>query len=139
MRIERYSSAEVMKAIRADSLKNVRKYGSNLHAINQRLCDLEREWDIERIIEAYASTLAFLGLCLGYFVDPYWFIMSAFSLMFLFQLAFHGWCLPVSVLRKLGKRTTHEIEIERQALKVLRGDYLAVNRPIEAFTSAELD
>jgi len=42
---------------------------------------------------------------------------------FLFQHAVQGWCPPVPVLRRLGFRTSYEIEEERQALKALRGDF----------------
>ncbi len=34
-----------------------------------------------------------------------------------------GWCPPVPILRRLGFRTSFEIEQERQALKLIRGDY----------------
>jgi hypothetical protein len=42
---------------------------------------------------------------------------------FLFQHAIQGWCPPVPVLRKLGFRTSYEIEQERRALMALRGDF----------------
>ncbi len=42
---------------------------------------------------------------------------------FLFQHAVQGWCPPVPVLRRLGFRTTYEIDRERYALKALRGDF----------------
>jgi hypothetical protein len=42
---------------------------------------------------------------------------------FLFQHAVEGWCPPIPVLRRLGFRTAREIDIERVALKALRGDF----------------
>jgi hypothetical protein len=42
---------------------------------------------------------------------------------FLFQHAIQGWCPPIPVLRRMGFRTAREIEIERVALKTLRGDF----------------
>jgi hypothetical protein len=42
---------------------------------------------------------------------------------FLFQHAIEGWCPPVPILRRLGFRTAREIDIERVALKTLRGDF----------------
>jgi hypothetical protein len=43
------------------------------------------------------------------------------------QHALQGWCPPVPLLRRLGFRTSFEIEEERQALKALRGDFDAVS------------
>ena len=42
---------------------------------------------------------------------------------FLFQHAVQGWCPPIPILRRLGFRTSYEIEEERAALKALRGDF----------------
>jgi hypothetical protein len=42
---------------------------------------------------------------------------------FLLQHALQGWCPPVSLFRRLGVRTSAEIEQERYALKALRGDF----------------
>jgi hypothetical protein len=44
----------------------------------------------------------------------------------LFQHAVQGWCPPVPLLRRLGYRTSREIDIERVALKALRGDFGAI-------------
>ena len=42
---------------------------------------------------------------------------------FLFQHATQGWCPPVPLFRKLGVRTRSEIDREKYALKILRGDF----------------
>jgi hypothetical protein len=42
---------------------------------------------------------------------------------FLLQHAVQAWCPHIPVLRRLGFRTSFEIEQERQALKLVRGDY----------------
>lgn len=92
----------------------------------QRIGELDAEWDIERAIEMNASALAFIGVVLGYFAHPYWLALPALVTAFLFQHALQGWCPPVPVLRRMGFRTSYEIERERQALKAVRGDYAAV-------------
>lgn len=102
---------------------NVRQYAANDESIGRRLAALDAEWDIERAIEANASSLAFVGVALGYFIHPYWLILPAAVTAFLFQHAIQGWCPPIPVLRRLGFRTVNEIEKERQALKAIRGDY----------------
>ena len=52
-----------------------------------------------------------------------WFVLPALVGAFLLQHAIQGWCPPVSVLRRMGVRTTREINHERFALKALRGDF----------------
>lgn len=84
---------------------------------------MDEEWDIERAIECNASALAFTGVVLGATSDRRWLILPAMVTSFLFQHAVQGWCPPVPVLRRMGFRTAHEIEEERQALKALRGDF----------------
>ena len=50
-------------------------------------------------------------------------MLPGIVLPFLFQHAVQGWCPPVPVLRRLGVRTREEIDREKYALKVLRGDF----------------
>lgn len=92
-------------------------------AIERRLAELDREWDIERTLEANASSLGLFGLGMGAFVDRRYFALPAVVMGFLLQHALQGWCPPVPLLRRLGFRTQSEIEEERYALKALRGDF----------------
>ena len=88
-----------------------------------RIAALDREWDIERVLEMNASALAFTGLALGMAKDRKWLIFPAVVLPFLFLHAIQGWCPPISILRRMGIRTRGEIDEERYALKALRGDF----------------
>jgi hypothetical protein len=101
----------------------VRYYAAHPERIEERLDELDHEWDIERTLEANASTLAFTGVVLGATVDKRWLALPALVTAFLFQHAVEGWCPPLPVLRKLGYRTMREIDTERYALKALRGDF----------------
>lgn len=92
-------------------------------AIDQRLAELDTEWDIERMLEANASTAMAVGLTLAATVDRRWIVFSAAVAGFLFQHAVQGWCPPLPILRRLGFRTQSEIDYERYALKALRGDF----------------
>ena len=92
-------------------------------AIDRRLEELDREWDIERILEVNAATVALMGLGLGTFVDRRFYLLPAVVAGFLLQHAIQGWCPPVPVFRRLGVRTAAEIAEERFALKALRGDF----------------
>ena len=91
--------------------------------IDQRLRELDQEWDIERTLETNDSSLALVGLGLGATVNRKFYFMSALVMGFLLQHALQGWCPPVPLFRRLGIRTQSEIEQERYALKALRGDF----------------
>jgi hypothetical protein len=91
--------------------------------IERRLRELDREWDIERVLETNASVVSLLGLVLGTAVNRRWLFVPAAVTAFLFQHAVQGWCPPLPILRRIGVRTSREIEIERVALKILRGDF----------------
>jgi hypothetical protein len=107
------------------------------NAISQRIQELEREWDIERVLEMNASALAFTGLVLGITHNRKWLLIPGVVLPFLFQHAVQGWCPPLPVLRRLGVRTRKEIEREKYALKALRGDFAqAAPTPYEAEQAA---
>lgn len=92
-------------------------------AIDRRLAELDREWDIERTLEANAATVSLIGVGLGAFVDRRFLLLPAAVAGFLLQHAVQGWCPPMPVFRRLGVRTQAEIEQERYALKALRGDF----------------
>ena len=94
--------------------------------IDRRLDELDQEWDTERTLEANAATLAFTGCVLAATVDRRWISLPMIVTAFLFQHAVQGWCPPLPVIRRLGFRTMREIDEERQALKILRGDYRRV-------------
>ena len=95
-------------------------------AIEQRLQELEWEWDVERCLETGAATLSLTGVLLGATVDRKWYLLPAVVAGFLLQHALQGWCPPLPVFRRLGVRTADEINQERYALKILRGDFAAL-------------
>lgn len=137
-RVPQHTAAAVNARIRAEMESRVRTLAGQPAAIGQRLRELDEEWDVERAIEANASTLAFVGVVLGFFVHPYWLALPALVTGFLFQHAIQGWCPPIPVLRRLGFRTATEIDTERHALKALRGDYEGVSAsPMTAIAAAE--
>ena len=92
-------------------------------AIARRLEELDREWDIERMLETMAPTITLIGLALGVTKSRKWLFLPAFVQTFFLQHALEGWCPPIPVLRRLGFRTADEINEERYALKALRGDF----------------
>ena len=97
--------------------------GKSKVEIGHRIHELEREWDMERLLETNASALAFVGLLLGATKNKKWLLLPSIVLAFLFQHAVQGWCPPVPIFRRLGVRTREEIDREKYALKALRGDF----------------
>lgn len=91
-------------------------------AITRRLAELEREWDVERVLEVNASTLAGVGVVLGAVRGRRWLVLPVTVMGFLLQHGIQGWCPPLAVFRRLGVRTRSEIEAERMALLAARGD-----------------
>jgi hypothetical protein len=91
--------------------------------ITERLTELDREWDMERTLQANAASFSLVGLVLGLTSSRKWLVVPAIVSGFLLRHALQGWCPPVPVLRRLGVRTRMEIEQERYALKILRGDF----------------
>ncbi len=123
-RVPLNTSDKINRELREETRHNIASIASQgQNAIDERLEELAREWDIERLLECNASSLAFTGVALGALVDRRYLILSALVTGFLFQHAIQGWCPPLPILRRLGFRTSHEIDEERQALKILRGDY----------------
>lgn len=104
--------------------QNIRHFsGLDRQDILRRIDALEREWDIERVLEVNASTLALTGLVLGLTVNRRWFMLPGVVLPFLLQHGLQGWCPPLPILRRLGVRTRGEIDREKFALlETVRGN-----------------
>jgi hypothetical protein len=128
-RVPRNTAQAVNDRIERATGERLRRCAGNPLQIARRLRELDREWDVERVLETNASAAAFLGLALGTAVDRRWLVLPAAVTAFLFQHALQGWCPPLPILRRLGVRTSREIEIERVALKILRGDFDDVPAP----------
>jgi hypothetical protein len=123
-RVPQHTSDSVNEAIRRQTEENIARYAqAGPEAIDRRLEELDREWDIERTLEANAASASLIGLGLGAFVDKRFFLLPAVVAGFLLQHAVQGWCPPLPIFRRLGIRTQREIDHERYALKALRGDF----------------
>lgn len=129
----------VNQAIAQATRANVRRCEHNPGALANRLQELDREWDIERTLEANAASVTLIGVGLATLVDRRFLLLPAVVGVFLLQHALEGWCPPVPIFRSLGFRTEAEIDEERYALKALRGDFrdvgadgAAADRALEA-------
>lgn len=122
-RVREHTPRHVNERIDGRLHESLAHYGRHPDRIDGRLAALDREWDIERLLEANAATLSLFGLGLAATVDRRWQLLPVAVAAFLLQHAIQGWCPPVSVFRRMGVRTAQEIDRERYALKALRGDF----------------
>lgn len=135
-RVRAHTSEEINRQIDQETDVRVRKYAQlSPDDITRRIEALDREWDMERTLETNASVLGFTGLVLGLTHSKKWLMVPGVVLSFLFEHAVQGWCPPVPVFRRLGVRTRREIDREKYALKVLRGD-LDIKRALPRAESA---
>src|SRR5690606_9769407 len=126
-RVERKTRRDLNERIRMDTdARLARLENADSGQLRARLSELDREWDVERVLQANASTLVVLGTVLGATVDRRFLLLPAAVLSFFAQHALQGWCPPMPIHRRLGVRAAREIERERYAVKALRGDFDAV-------------
>jgi len=129
-RVERMTPHEGNDRIRTRPNARVAQLeGAKPIELDARLAAPDREWDIERVLQANASTLVMLGVALGYGVDRRFLLLPAAVFSFFAMHALQGWCPPVPLFRRWGVRTAREIERERFATKALRGDFDDVPPP----------
>lgn len=124
-RVPAHTSASINQRIQGRTLHDVSRFiGADPVFIDERIHELEREWDIERTLEANAASVTLVGLALGAVVDRRFLLLPAAVAAFLLQHALQGWCPPLPLFRRLGIRTSREIHDEILALRILRGDFL---------------
>jgi hypothetical protein len=136
-RVRANTATEINQRIDREIEENVRRYSMKSNEeIAMRIRELESEWDIERFLEAMASSFSLTGIALAATVDKRWLALPAAVLSFLLLHAVQGWCPPVPLLRRLGVRTQQEIERERYALKAMVGEFSDACKATEALTAA---
>lgn len=134
-RVQENTAAAVNELIRRQTDRNVEGLATqDREAISRRIEELEREWDIERTLEANAAAVSLVSLTLGFFVSRWWYLLTTIVAAFLLQHALQGWCPPVPIFRRLGVRTESEIFEELTALRILRGDFTPTNKPAGALS-----
>jgi hypothetical protein len=118
--VRRSTAPQVNHEIDHQTTNNIRRYAnSSPEVIQRRIEELDKEWDIERTLEANASTLALTGLLLGVTVNRKWLLLPTAVLTFLLQHSIQGWCPPLPLFRRLGVRTRSEIDREKYELRAL--------------------
>ena len=119
-RVADHTDPRVNEEIWLRSLERIEKYAHrDRTAIVRRLAELDREWDIERMLGTHGAILGLAGLWLGAAYGARWRWLTGLSLASGLAHFVHGWCPPGVVLRRLGFRTEREIDEERAALIAL--------------------
>lgn len=122
-RVPKNTSAKINAKIFQETVRNLEEVGRDPDKIEARIQELNKEWDIERAIEAMASSFTLAGLVFGSTIHKRWYLLPTVVAGFLLQHSIQGWCPPVPVLRRLGFRTQREIDEEIVILKDRRGDF----------------
>lgn len=116
-RVRRSTAAELNQEIDRQTDANILHYANaSPEVIAERVEQLDKEWDVERLLEVNASTLALTGLALAARGSKKWLVLPGMVLSFLLQHGVQGWCPPLPLLRRLGIRTRGEIDREKYAL-----------------------
>ena len=125
-RIRRATTPELNAQIDRQTDANILHYANAMpEVIDERIEELDREWDIERLLAVNGTTVALAGLLLGTTVNRKWLILPGIILPLLLNFNLRGWAPPLPVLRHLGLRSRSEIDRERTALLASRSDTAA--------------
>jgi hypothetical protein len=120
----RHTHRRVNDCISEHTRDNVARYASaSPQLLDQRLQELAREWDVERVTAAAAGLGLAAGLILTLVAGLWWLLVPAAIASCLLLHAVAGWSPVLPLIRRLGYRTGCEIAHERYALKALRGDF----------------
>ena len=123
-RVQRNTSTKINEQISEQTAANIAQFThARPYEIEQRLAELDEEWDIERYLETMAPSFTLFGLGMAVSVSKKWLLLPLVVQSFFLQHALQGWCPPLPILRRLGIRTKDEIDREKYALKALRGDF----------------
>jgi len=91
-------------------------------AIEGRMAELDREWTAGRVTKAVIGVLIVIGFALTP-VNPWLLVLPAVAGVFLLQYLFSRTSWLGLAFHAMGFRSGFEVDQEKVALKVLRGDF----------------
>lgn len=91
-------------------------------AIEDRLGELDREWTAGRMTKAAMGTVIVLGLALAG-LNPWWLLLPMMGGLLLLSYVFGRTSWLGKMFHEMGYRSGFEVDQEKMALKVLRGDF----------------
>jgi len=131
-RVSINSNPNVNFKIRNHTIRNINIYkNSSDKILSDNIEKLNNEWDIERLLEAKAATIIITSTILGLKSNKNWFLLTGAAGIFLLQHSIQGWCPPVPLLRRMGFRTSEEINNEKIVYKMLRKDFDSINADMD--------
>jgi hypothetical protein len=142
-RVPANTSSTANERVRRSMEQRLALYASHPDMGDERLAELDREWDVERALEVEAPLATLLGIALGWRVNQRWLALPLFSQSMMLLHALQGFYPLLPLLRRMGFRTEQEISAERYAIKVQRGDFESISkvdppkRAQEAFAAAD--
>ncbi len=60
--------------------------------------------NVDKAVFVFAGVVVMTSLALGTFVNPYWYLLTAFAGLNMFQAGFTGFCPAAMIFRRLGLR-----------------------------------
>jgi hypothetical protein len=138
-RVRRYSTEAQLRRIDDETERNLQRYATQPpELIDQRIQELQAEWSIERYLQLNVAAVGLSTALLAVTRDRRWGIATCAGLGFFLFHALEGFDPPLPLLRRLGVRTRLEINREVYALKVMRGDFDALEGREETNESPEV-
>ena len=62
----------------------------------------EKKMTIDRAVLMFAGAMVLVSLALGYFVSPWWYLLTAFAGLNMMQASVTGFCPAALVFKRLG-------------------------------------
>jgi hypothetical protein len=62
----------------------------------------EKNMTIDRAVLMFAGAMVLVSLALGYFVSPWWYLLTAFAGLNMMQASVTGFCPAALVFKRLG-------------------------------------
>ncbi|HKQ39458.1 MAG TPA: hypothetical protein VJ063_15380 [Verrucomicrobiae bacterium] len=110
--------------------QNIRFYATQSpDAISKRIEELDQECDLDRSMALYGSGIGLGTILFSFIGGKKWLVVGGTALGFLLKHCLDGTSPVVPLLRKFGVRTRSEIDREKYALKILRGDFADMPKP----------
>jgi hypothetical protein len=60
--------------------------------------------NIDKAVMMFAGFVVLIGLALGWYVSPYWFLLTAFAGLNMIQASITGFCPAAIIFRMIGVR-----------------------------------
>jgi len=102
--------------------KMARYAAEPLLVVEQRLRELDHEWEMERLTATTSGLFLLGGVLLTLFLGTNWLVLPVVIAACLLLYGLTGWRPASPLTRLLGFRTSQEIAFERYALNASRGD-----------------